>query len=133
MTTRRQFIQSLPTVGAAFAVAGQIVLDESPATAQEAAPLEGHFHPKGKAPSKFTVEALEKAKAALPFADRRDFEEKDKGFIAPMSELKIMADAGHVAWDMEQFDFFNQQDVFDRNIIIRHILRLLFGQRQHFY
>ncbi len=113
MTTRRQFIQSLPAAGAAFAVAGHGVLDESPAMAQEAAPLKGHFHPKGKAPSKFTQEVLKQAKATLPFADKKDFEEQKRGFIAPMKDLKIMADAGHVAWDMERFQFLEKQRDFD--------------------
>ncbi len=112
-TTRRRFIQSVPTVGAAFAVAGQFVLDPSPAHAQDAAPLKGHFHPKGKAPSKFTVAVLEQARTTLPFADERDFEEQKRGLIAPMKELKIMADAGHVAWDMQRFQFVHQQEEFD--------------------
>src|SRR5512135_2735243 len=84
MTTRRQFVQSLPAAGAAFAVAGHLVLDESPARAQEPAPLKGHFHPKGKAPSTFTLDVLKQAKAKLPFVDKKDFEEQKKGFIAPM-------------------------------------------------
>jgi alkyl sulfatase BDS1-like metallo-beta-lactamase superfamily hydrolase len=113
MSTRRQFIQALPATGAAFAVAGHLALNESPAHAQEAAPLKGHFHPKGKAPSKFTLEVLKRAKAMLPFADKRDFEEQKRGLIAPMKDLKIMADAGHVAWDMERFQFLDAQDEFD--------------------
>jgi linear primary-alkylsulfatase len=113
MTTRRQFMQSLPSAGAAFAVAGHLVLAEGAARAQAPAPLNGHFHPKGKAPSKFTRELLKKAKAELPFADVRDFEEQKKGLIAPMKDLKIMADAGHVAWDMERFQFLEKQADFD--------------------
>src|SRR5271165_2430590 len=109
MTTRRQFMQSLP----AFAVPGTVLLGEGPARAQEAAPLKGHFHPKGKAPSKFTLEVLRQAKAKLPFADKKDFEEQKKGLIAPMKELKIKADAGHVAWDMERFQFLEKQEDFD--------------------
>ncbi|MEE8147552.1 MAG: hypothetical protein V3T24_08115, partial [Longimicrobiales bacterium] len=35
-----------------------------------------HFHPKGKPPSKHTIEVLEKARGTLPFADKRDFEEE---------------------------------------------------------
>ena len=108
-----KFIQSLPAAGAAFAVAGHLVLEESPARAQEPAPLKGHFHPKGKAPSKFTRDVLKQAKATLPFADKRDFEEQKKGLIAPMKDLKIMADAGHVAWDMERFQFLDKHDEFD--------------------
>jgi alkyl sulfatase BDS1-like metallo-beta-lactamase superfamily hydrolase len=113
MTTRRQFVQSLPAVGAAFAVAGNLVLDEGAAHAQQPAPLKGHFHPKGKTASRFTREVLRQAKATLPFADKRDFEEQKKGFIAPMKDLKIMADGGHVAWDMERFQFLEEQEEFD--------------------
>ena len=117
MTTRREFIQTLPAVGTAFAVAGQLVLDDSPANAQTQsqapAPLKGHFHPKGKAPSKYTLDALKQARTGLPFADTRDFDEQKRGLIAPMNDLKIMADAGHVAWDMERFQFLDKQEDFD--------------------
>jgi len=69
MTTRREFIGTLPAAGAAFAVAGSFVFEDSAARAQDAsAPLAGHFHPKGKAPSKFTLDVLRKAKATLPFS-----------------------------------------------------------------
>ena len=114
MTTRREFMGYLPAAGAAFAVVGNMVLGEGPARAQDAAaPLDGHFHPKGKAPSKFTLDVLQQAKGTLPFADQRDFEELKRGFIAPMPDLKIMADAGHVAWDMERFQFLNEDRDFD--------------------
>ena len=114
MTTRREFMGYLPAAGAAFAVVGNMVLGESPARAQDAAaPLDGHFHSEGKAPSKFTLDVLQQAKGTLPFADQRDFEELKRGFIAPMPDLKIMADAGHVAWDMERFQFLNEDRDFD--------------------
>ena len=115
MTTRRQFMQSVPAAGAAFAVAGHLVLDDQPAIAQTAKTpsLKGHFHPKGKAPSKHTLDVLNNAKKNLPFSDRRDFDEQEKGLIAEMKEMKIMADAGHVAWDKERFNFLNERDDFD--------------------
>ncbi len=113
MKTRRQFIQSIPVTGAAFAVTGRVLFDESPAVARDAVPLQGHFHPKGKAPSKHTQEILERAKGTLPFADTKDFEEQAKGFIAPMQQMKIQADAGHVAWDMEAFRFLDEDRDFD--------------------
>jgi alkyl sulfatase BDS1-like metallo-beta-lactamase superfamily hydrolase len=113
MATRRQFVQGLPAVGAAFAVGGSLTLNESSAWAQEAAPLKGHFHPKGKAPSQHTLDILRQAKSDFPFSDTRDFEEQKRGLIAPMKDLKIMADAGHVAWDMERFQFIDAQDDFD--------------------
>ena len=39
------------------------------------------------------------------FDDTRDFEEARKGFIAPLKSKVIQADAGHVAWDIERYDF----------------------------
>ncbi len=113
MTTRRQFLKTIPTTAAAFTIAGQVLLDESPAMAAQAAPANGHFHPKGKAPSKHTLEVFRKARKTLPFGDKKDFEEQQKGFIAPMEDLKIMADAGHVAWDMERYQFLLEADEFD--------------------
>jgi len=114
MATRRDIIKSLPAAGAAFAVTGRLVLDDSPAQAQPApAPLAGHFHPKGKAPSKLTVEALREARSKLPFGDTKDFEEQKRGLIAPMEDLTIMADAGHAAWDMERFRFLDEKEDFD--------------------
>jgi len=113
MQTRREFLQAVPVTGAAFAVTGQALLEGQPALAQELPGHQGHFHPKGKAPSKFTKEILTQAKASLPFADKKDFEEQEKGFIAPMKDLKIMADAGHVAWDMERFQFLEEDRDFD--------------------
>jgi alkyl sulfatase BDS1-like metallo-beta-lactamase superfamily hydrolase len=113
MTTRREFIAALPTAGAALTVAGSLVLDESPARAQGAAPLSGHFHPRGKAPSSHTQAILRNASATLPLSDMRDFDENRRGLIAPMPDMKIMADAGNVAWDMESFQFLDKQDSFD--------------------
>ena len=114
MATRREFIGTLPAAGAAFAIAGSFAFEDSPARAQPASvPAAGHFHPKGKAPSTYTLEVLRKAKASLPLADERDLEEQKKGLIAPMKDLKIMADAGHVAWDMERFQFLNSDEEFE--------------------
>jgi alkyl sulfatase BDS1-like metallo-beta-lactamase superfamily hydrolase len=112
-TTRRHFIGSLAAAGTAFAIPVRMLAEEATGRSQPAVPLKGHFHAKGKAPSKFTIDILKKAKSTLPFADKRDFEEQKKGFIAPMKEMKIKADAGHVAWDMERFQFLDKQEDFD--------------------
>ncbi len=54
-------------------------------------------------PSKFTIELRNGLKTELPFADKRDFDEAKQGFIAEPPYTKIMADAGHVAWDMGSY------------------------------
>ena len=65
MTTRRQFLGTIPAAGAALTVGGSFLLEGISARAETAAPLAGHFHPKGKAPSKFTLDVLKKAKATF--------------------------------------------------------------------
>lgn len=46
MSTRRDFLKSIPTIGTAFAVSGAALLDDSVAHAQGAAPMEGHTQRK---------------------------------------------------------------------------------------
>jgi len=76
--------------------------------------MEGkHFHPKGKMPSSYTVDAQNKHRRNLPFSDKRDFEEAKKGFIAAPEYKQIMAEAGHVAWDMGSYEFLLQGKDFD--------------------
>ena len=78
MQTRRRFLQTIPATGAAFAVTGHTLVDGQSAHAQDAPLAAGHFHPKGKEPSKFTLDILRGAKATLPFSDARDFDEQQK-------------------------------------------------------
>ncbi len=67
-----------------------------------------HYHPKGKLPSAATLALRERAARELPFADRRDFEEATRGFIAPLPSNTVMADAGHIAWDLESYKWLLQ-------------------------
>lgn len=113
MATRRDVLKAIPTVGTAFAISGNILLDDAVAHAQDVTPLDGHFHPQGKAPSVHTKAVLDKARAELPFSDRQDFDEQKRGLIAEMPKKQIMADAGHVAWDKERFDFLNSDEDFE--------------------
>jgi len=72
-----------------------------------------HFHPKGKPPSSYTVEKNRQARTAMPFSDRRDFEEDKRGFIAAPDSWQIKADAGHMAWDMGRYKFLLEGKEFD--------------------
>jgi alkyl sulfatase BDS1-like metallo-beta-lactamase superfamily hydrolase len=72
-----------------------------------------HFDPKGKIPSKYTVELQKGLRATLPFDDKRDFEEAKKGFIAAPSYKQIKAEAGNVAWDMASYEWLLQDKEFD--------------------
>jgi len=64
-----------------------------------------HFDPKGKPPSKFTIELQDGLRKTLPFEDKRDFEEAKRGFIAAPAYKQIMAEPGNVAWDMGSYEF----------------------------
>ena len=89
-----------------------------------------HFHPKGKPPSEHTKNVLEQARSGLPFADKRDFEEQKKGFIAAPESKKIMAEAGHAAWDLERFQFLLDSDEFDSihpSLLRQSLLNMNFG------
>ena len=68
-----------------------------------------HFDVKGKSPSKFTIELQEGLRKSLPFDDKRDFEEAKRGFIAAPKYKQIMAEAGHVAWDMGSYEFLLEE------------------------
>jgi alkyl sulfatase BDS1-like metallo-beta-lactamase superfamily hydrolase len=72
-----------------------------------------HFDPKGKVPSRFTIELQNGLRKSLPFEDKRDFEEAKKGFIAAPPYKQIMAEAGHVAWDMGSYGFLLTDKEYD--------------------
>ena len=72
-----------------------------------------HFHPKGKMPSKVTVEKQNKLRQQMPFGDKKDFEEQKKGFIVAPNFKQIKAEAGHVAWDMGSYEWLLQGKDFD--------------------
>ncbi len=72
-----------------------------------------HFDPKGKPPSKYTIELQKGVRATLPFDDTRDAEEAKKGFIAAPEYKQIMAEAGNVAWDMGSYAWLLQDKQFD--------------------
>jgi len=64
-----------------------------------------HFDPKGKPPSARTIAFQKALRRSLPFEDQRDYEEAQRGFLAAPEVKRIMAEAGHVAWDMGSYDF----------------------------
>ena len=72
-----------------------------------------HFHELGKVPSSSTSAVRAAMKAQLPFDDERDFEEARRGFLVAPGYRQIMAEAGHVAWNMANYDFLLEGQEFD--------------------
>ncbi|HYN62217.1 MAG TPA: alkyl sulfatase dimerization domain-containing protein [Rubrivivax sp.] len=89
---------------AAAGAAGAPALAQGAAVGNPPAQVK-HFDPNGSPPSTFTLELRKGITAKLPFADKRDFEEAKKGFIAEPPYKQIKADAGHVAWDMGSYQW----------------------------
>ena len=110
MKTRIVYVLALLIIGLvfiaspAFAAGGGAVITADPTK---------HFDPKGKMPSKFTIELQNGLRKTLPFEDKRDFEEAKKGFIAAPPYKQIMAEAGNVAWDMGSYEFLLEGKDFD--------------------
>ena len=72
-----------------------------------------HFHPLGAQPSASTRAAQAKLRESLPFDDERDLYEATRGFIAAPDYRQIMAEAGHVAWNIGTYDFLLDGESFD--------------------
>ena len=49
--------------------------------------------------------AQEKLKATLPFADRRDFEDADRGFVATLPDGVIAGPGARPAWSLKEYAF----------------------------
>jgi len=100
------------TVGAALMTVSGALLAAGGGAIVAADPSK-HFDPKGKAPSKFTVELQDGLRKSLPFEDKRDFEEAQRGFIAAPPYKQIMAEAGNVAWDIGSYEWLLDGKDFD--------------------
>jgi len=68
---------------------------------------------KSKCPTKFTKDLQQAQRESLPFADKRDYAEAQKGFVAAPESRQIIAADGHVVWDMESYDFLLDGTEFD--------------------
>jgi alkyl sulfatase BDS1-like metallo-beta-lactamase superfamily hydrolase len=59
--------------------------------------------PKDAAPA--TTAAQQKVQSSLPFADRRDFEDARRGFVATTPNAEVKAADGRVVWNLEGYKF----------------------------
>lgn len=77
------------------------------------ASAQDHFNEKGSGPSSFTSQLQDELRNSLPFEDKRDFEESQRGFIAEPDSRQIVAENGRVVWDMTRYDFLLEGRDFD--------------------
>ena len=80
MSTRREFIQSLPASEPLSPWPGHLVLDESPARAQPAgAPCRDTSIPRARRPSKFTLDVLKQARRTAAVRRQERFRGAEEG------------------------------------------------------
>jgi len=54
--------------------------------------------------------AQAKLREALPFADRRDFEDADRGFVATLPEGVVAGPGGRPAWSLKEYAFLRAEE-----------------------
>ncbi|MBV1915921.1 MAG: MBL fold metallo-hydrolase [Pseudomonadales bacterium] len=59
-----------------------------------------------KAATKYTIEANQAVLASLPFSDKQDFENAQRGFIAKPDVVTITSADGKPVWDLEEYKKF---------------------------
>lgn len=67
----------------------------------------------GNPASEHTIKKQDAVRKTLPFADTRDFEEQQRGFIAEPPYRRIVDDSGNVVWNMGRYDFLLDDKDFD--------------------
>ncbi len=100
----------LERTGFACAIA-LLVATVAPATV--AAESQTHFNAEGNPPSAFTAARQASLRDALPFGDRRDFEEQRRGLIATPADRRINDASGNVVWDIGRYDFLLEGEQLD--------------------
>jgi alkyl sulfatase BDS1-like metallo-beta-lactamase superfamily hydrolase len=65
------------------------------------------------APSQATRAKQQALRESLPFSDRRDFDEHQRGFIAAPAYRRIESEAGDTVWDIGQYDFLLTGETYD--------------------
>ena len=75
--------------------------------------LAPHPDPTGHPASAATVTLQQAARESLPFQDRRDYEEVQRGFVAAPGYREIKAADGSVVWDFGRYAFLDAAQSFD--------------------
>jgi len=56
-----------------------------------------------KPATKYTIDANQAVLESLPFSDKKDFEDAQRGFIARPDTVSIRDSAGNLVWDLEEY------------------------------
>ncbi|MCE2569890.1 alkyl/aryl-sulfatase [Motilimonas eburnea] len=87
------------TTAIALAMSGSVWASETNGDANE------QWNAKQKPASEHTIKFQNELRKSLPFADDKDFELADKGFIARQDNLEIKDANGNVVWELGSYDY----------------------------
>lgn len=62
-----------------------------------------HSATSSKPSTKYTIEANQSVQQSLPFSDKKDFEDAQRGFIAKPDVVTIKDSKGNPVWDLEEY------------------------------
>ena len=110
--TRPDFLQALLvlTVFGACAPLNAVARDATQASRPATV---AHPNPQAQPPSQATVALQRSARSALPFEDKRDFEESKRGFVAAPTYTEIKTAAGGSAWRFDSYKFLDTKQDLD--------------------
>ena len=63
-----------------------------------------------KEPTTYTVQANAELLDELPFEDRQDYEDAQRGLVATLPDLAVTNEDGHTVWSLAGYDFLNQEE-----------------------
>ena len=110
--TRPDFLQAL-LVLTVFGACAPLNAGEREATSVGSPAPVAHSHPQAQPPSQATVALQRSARSALPFEDKRDFEESKRGFVAAPTYTEIKTAEGGSAWRFDSYKFLDTKQDFD--------------------
>ena len=110
--TRPDFLQALLVLTVFGACAPLNAGEREAKSVGSPAPV-AHSHPQAQPPSQATVALQRSARSALPFEDKRDFEESKRGFVAAPTYTEIKTAEGGSAWRFDSYKFLDTKQDFD--------------------
>ena len=109
--SKRGLVSVVAAVTAMLALGGCIPPPSlPPVTATTPAPAQATGEIAPKDATTHTQQANAALLTQLPFADQQDYEDAQRGLIAPLPDLTIKDDTGRIVWTLKGYEFLQQED-----------------------
>lgn len=105
---RNEFLRGITSVGIAVGLDGIAATASAQSTRDPGIDLSGLAAPKDAEPA--TRQANAALLQELDFADQEDFEEAQRGFVAPPTNAVIKNNEGKEVWNLDAYQFLKQKE-----------------------